>query len=220
MDTSFLEEKREVTFDWHIYRVPRWLEYDGARKLDSILVYASVELRCAIERYFFELLYLLKKPNKLTSTEEKRCQSKNGVLDLMKEIEPYYRKRATFTNLIASVTPETPKVVIVDIKYLIRVWSELSIYCHKQLRPEKSWDSVNREFQENGFKLINEVVNQLKVWEFNASFGIINKESMPPEVRSLYDKYINNKIDEAQAIRMLDLMGPVLRARQRYRYLL
>jgi hypothetical protein len=217
MNISFLEEKREVSFDWHIHRVQRWLEYDGGRKSDSIVVYASVELRCAIERYFFELLVLLKRPDKLTSAEEKRCQSKNGVLDLMKEIEPYYRKRATFTNLIAAVRPGVPKVLIVDIKYLIRVWSELSIYCHKQLRPEKSWDSVNREFQENGFKLINEVVNQLKVWEFNAVFGIIDKESMPTEVRSVYDKYINNKIDEGQAKRMLDLMGPVLRARRRYR---
>jgi len=217
MNISFLEEKREVSFDWHFNRVQRWLKYDSGRKLDSILVYASVELRSAIERYFFELLVLLKRPDKLTSADEKKCQSKNGMLDLMKETEPYYRKRAAFTNLIASVTPGTPKVAIIDIGYLIRVWSELSEYCHKQLRPEVSWDSVNREFQENGFRLINEVVNQLRVWESNAVLGIVDKESMPPEVRSVYDKYINDEIDEGQAKRMLDLMGPVLRARQRYR---
>lgn len=130
MDFSFLEQKRQVTFDWHISQVLKWLKYDNERKLDSVLVYASLELRCAIERYLFELLFLLKDQN-MSPEDERRCQSKDGILTLMKETEPYYRKRAKFTNLIASLTSEMPKVVIVDIKYLIRKWHKLSDYCHK-----------------------------------------------------------------------------------------
>jgi hypothetical protein len=154
-DISLLEEKRQITFDWHITRVLKWLKYDNRRKLDSVLVYASLELRCAIERYLFDLLVLLD-PN-LNSDDVERCRSKDGLLTVIKEREPNYIKRATFTNLIASITPGMPKVVIVDIKYLIRMWSTLSDfsdYCHKQLRPEESFDSVNREFQEKGFKII------------------------------------------------------------------
>ena len=85
MDTSFIEEKREVTFDWHMGRVLKWLECDNGQELDSMLVYASVELRCAIERYLFELLVLLKKPDDLTADEAKKCKSKNGVLAVMKK---------------------------------------------------------------------------------------------------------------------------------------
>jgi hypothetical protein len=213
-DNSFLEEKRQVSFDWHITQVLKWLKYDNGRKLDSVLVYASLELRCAIERYIFELLLLLKN-NKLIPEEEKRCQSKEGILELMKETEPYYVKRAKFTNLIASVTPGMPKVVIIDIKYLIRKWSTLSDYCHKQLRPEESFNSLNREFQEKGFRAINEVVSKFKEWERKGACGIINKQSMPPEVISVYEKYINSEIDEDQAERMLKLMEPVLRERMR-----
>ncbi len=211
-DISFLEEKRQVTFDWHITQVLKWLKYDNGRKLDSVLAYASLELRCAIERYLLELLYLLK-DLKLTSDDERRCRSKDGILELMKETESYYIKRAKFTNLIASITPGMPKVVIVDIKYLIRMWNTLSDYCHKQLQPEESFDSANREFQEKGFKIINEVVNKFKEWESKGVFGITNKEPMPSEVRSIYEKYIKDEIDEGRAKRMLKLMEPVLRRR-------
>ena len=52
----FLEENRQVTFDWHIARVIKWLQYDNNRFLDNVLIYAAVDLRIAIERYILELL--------------------------------------------------------------------------------------------------------------------------------------------------------------------
>lgn len=214
IDISFLEERRQVTFDWQINQVLNWLKFDNGRNLDSVLIYASLELRCAIERYLFELIVILKGGN-LSSEDAKKCRSEKGTLKLMKEVEPYYRKRANFTNLIASVTQGVPKLVIVDIKYLIKKWHELSDYCHKQLQPEESFDSLNREFQKEGFKVIKDVVNQFKAWERNAVFGIIDKQSMQPEAKSVYEKYINNEIDEGQAKRMIDLMRPILETRLR-----
>ena len=213
-DISFLEEKRQVTFDWHFTQVLKWLKYDNGRKLDSVLVYASLELRCAIERYLLELLYLLK-DQELTPDDERRCRSKDGILELMKETEPYYVKRAKFTNLISSLIPGMPKVVIVDIKYLIRVWDALSKYCHKQVRPDESFDSLNREFQEKGFRIIRETVNKFMEWESKGAVGITGKQSMPSEVRGVYDKYIKDEIDEDRAKTMLKLMEPVLRRQLR-----
>jgi hypothetical protein len=218
MTTSFLEEKREVTYYWHIVQVRKWLKYDNGRKLDNALVYASLELRCAIERYLFELLVLLKKGN-FTAEEVRRCKSKDGILDVIRDTEPYYVKRATFTNLIASVDPKLPKVVIIDIKYLIRMWHTLSLYCHKQLKPKESFDSPNHQFQKKGFELINDVVITFMEWERIGAFGIIDKESLPPETRGVYEKYINDQIDEGQAKRMLNLMTPVLIARLKLKHI-
>ena len=95
----------------------------------------------------------------------------------------------------------------------------LSLYCHKQLSPRESWNSLNREFQERGFRIINEIIDRFRTWEHRYVFGSINKQSMPSETRSVYEKYISEEIDESQAKRMLDLMQPVLRARQRGRKL-
>jgi len=212
--SSFLEEKRQVTFDWHITQALKWLKFDNGRRLDSVLVYASLELRCAIERYLLELLYLLK-DKELTPNDERRCRSKDGILKLMKETEPHYVKRVKFTNLIASLTLGMPKVIIVDIKYLIRMWNTLSEYCHKQLEPELTFDSIGREYQEKGFRIVKELINKFMEWERNGACGIIKKGSMPSEVINVYEKYIKDEINEDQAKRMLELMEPILSKRPR-----
>ena len=102
MKIFFLEAPREVTFDWHIVQATKLIEFDAGRELDSVLVYAAVELRAAIERYIFELLYLLKE-GKLSEDEETRCRSITGIFSLMKETDPFYRKTIEFTQLIVSI---------------------------------------------------------------------------------------------------------------------
>ena len=79
MNASFLETPREVTFDWHVVHAAKWLEFDGVRELGSVLVYAAVELRAAIERYVFELLYLLKE-GKFSADEGERIGERIGTL--------------------------------------------------------------------------------------------------------------------------------------------
>lgn len=212
MINSLIEEKREVSYDWHLAQAIKWLKYDNGRELDSILVYASVDLRIAIERYFFELLLLLKS-NNLTSQEQDRCTSKDGILDFVRETEPYYVKRAKFTNLIAAITPGFPRVVIVDFKYLTNKWHTLSEYCHKQLAPKESFDSTNREFQNKGFKVIKDTVDYFMKIERTQAFGLVNPQTMPIEVKNVYEKYINDDIDDEKAKGTLRIMEPVLRQR-------
>lgn len=113
MNIPFFEAPREVTFDWHVVQAKKWLEFDGGRELDSVLAYAAVELRAAIERYVFELLYLLKEGN-LCGDEKKRCRSITGIFALMKETDPFYRKTIEFTKLVVSITPDLPEVTVVD----------------------------------------------------------------------------------------------------------
>src|SRR3972149_7142271 len=212
MKNSLIEERRQVTYDWHLAQVIKWLKYDNGRELDSVLVYSSVDLRIAIERYFFELLLLLKH-NNLTAEEQSRCSSKEGILDLVKETEPVYVKRAKFTNLIAAVTPDFPRVAIVDFRYLINRWHTLSGYCHKQLKPKESFDSENRGFQKKGFRGIKETVDYFMELERSRVFGLIDPKSMPLETKNVYDKYIKDEIDEEKAKGMLKIMEPVLSER-------
>lgn len=218
MDMTFLEIPRQVTFDWHITQVLNWLKFDNGRKLDSVLVYASLDLRTAIERYIFEFLALLK-GGYLSTDEKQRCRSINGIFDLMRETDPFYRKTANFTKIIASITPELPEITIVDTSYLKRKWEELSNYCHKQLEPQESYRSPNNEFQDNGFKLIEEVISRFKDWKFESVCGICIPDTMPEETRYVYDKYVNNEINDEQAKRMLKIMDPILRTRFRLRHL-
>ncbi len=213
MDTLFLTQKRKVTAQWHLQQVIKWLEFDDKRHLDNVLVYASFELRCAIERILIENI-LIMKDGKLNEAEEKKCESKNGMMELMKIAEPNYRKRADFTNIILSKYPGKPKVIILDVKYLIRNWHKLSTYCHKQLKPEESFESAGRDFQKKGFTLIESIIETLKKWSADRPLGLIQPTSMPQEVREVFDLYVQGKISENQAKIRLKLMDSVLEIRK------
>jgi len=212
MKVPFFEAPREVTFDWHIVQAKKLLEFDGGRELDSILVYAAVELRAAVERYIFELLYLLKE-SKFSKDEEKRCRSITGIFALMKETDPVYRKTIEFTKLVVSITPGLPEITVVDTAYLNRKWQDLSEYCHMQFRPEETFGSQSRKFQKQGFALIREVIQKFYEWKVESNSAILARSSLPEEVRDVYDKFIREEIDTGQAKRMLVLIEPVLRAR-------
>jgi hypothetical protein len=214
MNISFLEAPREVTFDWHVVQATKWVELDAGRELDSILVYAAVELRAAIERYIFEFLYLLKE-GKLSGDEETRCRSITGIFALMKETDPFYRKTIEFTKLVISITPGLPEITVVDTAYLNRKWHDLSEYCHMQFRPEETFGSEGRKFQTQGFALLREVLQKFHEWKVESNCAILARSSLPDEVRDTYDKFIREEIDASQAKRMLVLMEPVLRARMR-----
>lgn len=212
MTILFLEAPREVTFDWHIVQAEKLLEFDGGRELDSILVYAAVELRAAIERYIFELLYLLKE-GKLSGDEEKRCRSITGIFALMKEADPVYRKTIEFTKLVVSIAPGLPEITVVDTAYLNRKWQDLSEYCHMQFRPEETFGSQSRKFQKQGFALVREVLQKFHEWKVESNCAVLARSSLPEEVRNVYDKFVREDIDAGQAKRTLVLMEPVLRAR-------
>src|SRR5215471_16394665 len=189
MTVPFLEVPREVMFDWHILQVKKWLEFDGGRELDSVLVYAAVELRAAIERYVFELLYLLKEC-KLSEDEEKRCRSITGIFALMRETDPFYRKTIEFTKLVASLTPGLPEITIVDTAYLNRRWQDLSEYYHMQFHPEETFGSRSRRFQKQGFALILEVLQKFHDWKVESSCAVLARSSLPEEVKAVYDKFV------------------------------
>lgn len=214
MNLSFLEQPRQVSFDWHIVQVKKWLDYDSERELDSVLVYASIELRIAIERYIFELLCLLKE-QELSKEDELKCRSINGLFELMKETDPYYRKTIEFTKIVASLFSSSggPEITVVDTAYLRRKWQELSEYCHKQLYPNKTFGSYNREFQERGFALIREVFEKFHEWKFESVCGVLRRSSMPEEVKSVYDKFVNGHLGSDQVRRILSIMEPVLQTR-------
>ena len=210
--SDFLDHPRRVTSEWHFMQARKWLAFDGDRQLDNTLVYAAFEVRLAIERYFFELAFLLK-GCELTEEEEKRCRSWSGIAALIKETDKSYRQTIEFTKIISSVVPRVPKVTTVDTAFLRRRWQELSEFCHKQLRPDETFDSPNRSFQQEGFRVIKETIERFSEWPDIGNLGIISRASMPGEVQNLYDRFAKGEIDTDQARLSLKLMAPVLEQR-------
>jgi len=209
---TLLEAPREVTSHWHIQQAIRLLEFDSGRQLDTVLVYAAVELRAAIERTLLELLYVVKEL-KLTDGEVRRARSRQGVDALLQEADTAYRKTLEFTRLLADVTPGLPPIAAIDTAYLRRRWSDLSELCHAQVEPATTFGSPDRAFQREGFKIVQHVVDHFVNMYRAGNVGLLARSSMPDETRTIYDKFVAGDIDAEQAKRMLSIAEPVLRQR-------
>ena len=138
--TGLLDERREVRSDWHVQQARSLLAFDAGRQLDTVLVYAAVELRVAIERRLLEILVLLR-GGQLTDADLKRCRSRKGIEALMKETDQSYAKTLEFTRIVSLVDPGIPRTSAVNLTALRRGWEQLSEYCHLQFKPEDSFDS-------------------------------------------------------------------------------
>lgn len=161
----------------------------------------------------FETLLIIK-GGRLSTEDEKRCRTIDGMFAVMRESETNYRKRVEFTNLIASLTPGMPRVALIDFTYLKRTWHETSENCHKHLRPENSFEAPERTFQKDGINMIREFIATVKSWDVDGYIGLVDKDKMPAESRDAYEKFVRDEIDIEQARRLLILMEPVLKMRQ------
>lgn len=133
----------------------------------------------------------------------------------MRETDAHYRKTAQFTEIVARITPGMPEVRVVDTRYLHGRWKMLSEYCHKQLWPQESFASPQREFQEAGFRLIEEVLKRFHEWVWESAAGIIEPGSLSGETKQIYEKFVKDELAADQVERMLRLMQPVLEQRAR-----
>lgn len=78
------------------------------------------------------------------------------------------------------------------------------------MEPAKSFQSPNRDFQNKGFKLIHKVLKSYSELEKNLG-AYIRPDSMSDELRSVYERYLNDEIDDASVKRTLNIMAPILR---------
>lgn len=210
---SLLTRQRGVTSAWHIQQAKRLLAFDAGRHLDTVLVYAAIELRAAIERYLCELLLILRS-GRVTKKDAKQCRKIGGVFALIKAEDPLYRKTIAFTNIIASTLPALSKLEMVDTSRMQGFWNALSEFCHKQLEPELTFESPNRDFQRKGFALLNEV---LAYFSDSVACGVgmlMSRRKMEPEVQRVYDDFVNGRITETDARGMLRIAAPVLAERR------
>lgn len=210
---AILVKPRGVTSGWHLQQAKRLLDFDAGYHLDTILVYAAIELRCAIERYLCELLLLLRS-GRVTKEDERQCRKIGGVFELIKAEDPLYRKTIEFTNIIASTLPALSKVKMVDTSRMHHFWSALSEFCHKQLDPEQTFESEHRKFQEKGFALLNDTLSYFNSSVVKGVGMMMSRSAMEPEVQRIYDGFVQGRITPSDARGMLRIAAPVLAERK------
>jgi hypothetical protein len=189
--------------------------------LHSPLAYSAFEFRCSIERTLIEFFVLIR-DHKLSDTDLK---SMNSIASVRRAI---YRavggklklERAMLFNRIFSQPDGVPpqySIAILDIDQLIQYWSRLSEYCHRQLKPNETWQSMGDQWLLDGYALLNEVEKYLWEITITSHVGWVSRADQQPEVRQAYDEFLARKITESDLVTRLRLMTPVLQDRMNRR---
>jgi hypothetical protein len=213
-----VHEARATSSGYHFVVARGWRLIGEKDKLHSPLAYSAFEFRCAIERCLVEFLVLIKdrKPSKAD------LRSMNSISALKKAIlrsaggKREFERTQIFNRLFSQAgLPPQFWIAIVDLDRLEKYWASLSEYCHRQLRPDATWESMGNEWLIDGYKLLNTV--EAYLWEImiTSHFGWVHPSDIQPEMRAAMNEFVQGRISQKQLETRLNLMAPIIAERVR-----
>jgi len=211
MTLDQLTRRCEVTSDWHYQQARLLFEIATKEHSAAFLIYTALEARLTFERYILEMSALAT-GEELSENQLEDALKNDGVFRLLEEIYQDYRKYLEFCNVIiqVNVLPIEP-ILIPDIRSVRRYISKLSKLCHLQLKPTNTVDDP--EWLRAQMDLLTKCLD-FQHELINGQRGAFNRESFPPEVSELMQKYFSNEIDLESIKIRLEIMKPALESRK------
>jgi hypothetical protein len=129
---------------WSVIQAGTLIEEAKARHSGSLLIYAALELRLAIEQLMFTIIVVAK--GRADAATFHACRRKGGLFRVLGEVAPLYALKCKFTDVLVSNYPEIPQGAAWDIKKLRRDHAALTELCHAQRvfrgmgSPPAHWD--------------------------------------------------------------------------------
>jgi hypothetical protein len=206
---------REFGSGWHVYQARCWLDYCDRKNNVNGLYYAALELRLGIESLWFTHV-LVEKYENLTEKEYRQYTQSHGKLrDFVRKAQPKYEKLAKFTNLCMKNESSSVRVIVWDVARLIKAHIETSKKLHFHGMAKDSWNDNKwiAEFKE----LLHSTVTYLWDEMVRGGTGVMDEESMEPEVRDMWGQYQHGKLSDEDCISRLKIAGPMFRHRKTIR---
>lgn len=208
---AFLERKRGVSAGWLLSQTEELLDFAIKKKSANALVYAAFEARNSLERFVFEMPVLATR-GKLSDKQIRSASRKDGLFDLLEECVPNYRSLMKFMNLTMEVMESPIRFPIPDIRSFRRLRTDLSEYCHCQFDPNETVDHPQDKWFIRGVSVIQRAIGLLKPLVTSPQ-GLPDHETMPIEVKELYDEYVKGTLTDSQVKKRLEIMQHVLQGR-------
>ncbi len=212
---------RSTAAYYHIHTARGWRIIGEEKLLHSPLSYSAFEFRSAIERVLVELLLLVKQRN-ITRKDLDEIQRFSGLKNLLLRSGGGQKVlyRALLFNRILSKTigiPNDKCPSIPDIDKLSKFWGQLSEYCHRQLMPHVTWDSLGQQWIRDGYALLNKVETYLWEITITSPLGWFRPQTLPPDFLPTRTQFINGDINEQSLTTRILLMEPAVHMRAQKR---
>jgi hypothetical protein len=208
---EIIQENSYLDSAGYLYRAVSWLDYFQRIDHFPALLYACIEGRFGIEYLLFEEL-VMGTGAKLSREEYEKCLKEGTKLKkAIDRLVPDYKKLQQFTAAIISIEPGLPKLIFWEPAELMKSWGTLSKYLH--------WFGASIETTEiaswraAACTEVSQVLDQIWQKMSSGQSGIMQPENMNAEVREVWLDFKIGKIDLDGAKIRLDLMKPVLRAK-------
>jgi hypothetical protein len=146
---------------------------------------------------------------KLTQEQLQTAQKKDGGFELLDDALNNYRRHIEFQNICMEVSRNPVRFPVPDIRRCKRLRTDLNPYCHCQLDPEMTVRNNTGAWFVSGVASVQETCDLLEPL-LNEPQGVLAPNTMPAEVRDVFDAYLSGSIDPSSARIRLEIMRPVL----------
>jgi hypothetical protein len=207
---SDIYTQRHQEAGWNVVQAATLLIEGKKRKCGSLITYAALEFRLAIEQLIFTVI-AVGKGGKLDDATLKECRKKDGLSRVLDEVSPKYSLRCRFSNALASFYRGIPQIAEWDVRSFKRYYTDLSELCHSQL--------IIRDFADDptGWKkqtaLLEEVYQFLGAG-MKKGTGVLEIKECEPVIKDLWEKFSTGEIDLATLKNRFALVKPVWDSRR------
>lgn len=159
------------------------------RKRGSLIIYAALELRLAIEQLFFTIIAIGQ--GELNPETLVKLRKKDKLFRFLEEVSPKYSLRCRFANVLSPFL-EFPQIAEWDVRSLRRYYTELSEMCHSQL--------IIRDFEDDPLEWNKRIALLKEVYQFletgmKKGTGVLKLQDKNPVLADLWEKFSNGQID-------------------------
>jgi hypothetical protein len=123
--------ERDQMAGWNVIQSATLLAEAKERRCASLIVYAALEMRMAIEQLVFLIIAVAK--GGIDEATLELCRKKDGLFNVLEEVAPQYSLRCRFSNALALSYPQLPQTAEWDVKRFRKFFTALSELCHSQL---------------------------------------------------------------------------------------
>ena len=191
---------------WSVVQAATLLAEGQRRKCSSLVIYAALEFRLAIEQLIFTVIVVGKGDLKLDSKTLAECRKKDGLFRILDEVSPKYSLRCRFSNALASFYPQLPQISEWDVRSLRRYYTDLSELCHSQLIV-RDFDTDAAGWEKRIHQL--EAVYHFLASGMNRGTGVLKLKDVHPVIEDLWEKFSTGAISIEELKNRFALVKPV-----------
>ena len=174
---------------WSVIQAGTLIDEAKARHSSSLLIYAALELRLAIEQLVYTIIVVAQ--GKADEATLRACRRPGGLFRVLAEVTPRYTLKCKFSRELMAFYPEIPQGAEWDVKFLVNQHAVVTEICQAQRvirgmgAPTEPWDDRLTQLTE---------LHAVLAAGMKKDTAVLSFKGATPQALTLWRKYSTGKI--------------------------